>query len=303
METRANRTQLEQEEAVRDYIARLTLMDDLFMAAMFEDKRCIETVLRVVMAKPDLEVIDSWVRQDLINLAGRSAQVDVLAVDSAGKHYDIEVQRSPAGAKPRRARYYGAILDAKALERGGQYQDLPETYVIFITETDVLHGGLPVYHVGRCIWETGKPYDDGFHVIYVNGAFEDDGSPLGDLAHDFRCAEPGQMRYNVLKERSGRLKGGGEEVAMMSESIDRLIAEFKDRWIAEGLEEGREKGFELGVQEGIEQGMEQGVAMGRLEGARDVAVRMLAQGLPPDQVSACTLIPLDEVEKLALEER
>lgn len=331
MEMRANRTQLEQEEAVRDYIARLTLMDDLFMAAMFEDRRCIQTVLRVVMDKPDLEVIDSWVRQDLINLAGRSAQVDVLAIDGEGTHYDIEVQRSPAGSKPRRARYYGAILDAKALERGGRYQDLPETYVIFITETDVLHGGLPIYHIGRCIWETGGPYDDGLHVIYVNGAFEDDGSPLGDLAHDFRCAEPGQMRYNVLRERSGRLKGGGEEVVMMSESIDRLIAEFKDRWIAEGLEEGREKGFELGVQEGIEkgiekgieqgieqgiekgieqgikqgidQGIEQGVAMGRLEGARDVAVRMLAQGLSPDQVSACTLVPLDEVEKLALEER
>lgn len=136
MAQQAQRTQLEQEQAVRDYIDRLTLMDDLFMAAVFEDPRCTETVLRVIMDKPDLEVRESRVKQDLINLAGRSAQVDVFAVDGAGKHYDIEVQRNPSGANARRARYYGAILDAKTLEKGGQHQNLPETYVIFITEKE-----------------------------------------------------------------------------------------------------------------------------------------------------------------------
>ena len=62
------------------------------------------------------------------------------------------------------------------------------------------------------------------------------------------------MRYNVLRERTSRLKGSGEEVAMMSESIDRLIAGFKDLWIAEGLEEGREKGHEQGLEEGLAEG-------------------------------------------------
>lgn len=41
---------------------------------------------------------------------------------------------------------------------------------------------------------------------------------------------------------------------MMSESIDRLIAGFKDLWIAEGLEEGREKGHEQGLEEGLAEG-------------------------------------------------
>lgn len=203
MTQRAQRTQLEQEQAVRDYIDRLTLMDDLFMAAVFEDPRCIETVLRVIMDKPDLEVRESRVKQDLINLAGRSAQVDVFAIDGTGRHYDIEVQRNPSGANARRARYYGAILDAKALEKGSQHQDLPETYVIFITEKDVLHGGLPVYHIGRRVEETDQPYDDGFHVLYVNCAYKgkDDGTPLGDLVHDFCCADPGSMRY-ITSSRS-----------------------------------------------------------------------------------------------------
>lgn len=280
-----------QEQAVRDYIKRLTLMDDLFMAAMFEDARCIETVLRVIMDKPDLEVRESRVKQDLINLAGRSAQVDVFAVDGAGTHYDIEVQRAPGGASGRRARYYGAILDAKALEKGSSHQQLPETYVIFITETDVLRGGLPLYHVGRQVQETGVPYNDGFHILYVNCAYQGDETPLANLVHDFCCADPEAMRYNVLKERSSRLKGGGEEVVMMSESIDRLIAEFKDRWIAEGLEEGREEGRREGLEEG------------RSESAQAIARRMLAQGtFSREQIADLTELSLEDVDRLAATE-
>ena len=35
-------------------------------------------------------------------------------------------------------------------------QELNETYVIFITENDVLGENLPIYHVDRIIRETGK---------------------------------------------------------------------------------------------------------------------------------------------------
>lgn len=48
--------------------------------------------------------------------------------------------------------------------------ELPETYVIFITEKDVLKAGFPVYHIERWIEETKELFNDDEHILYVNGA-------------------------------------------------------------------------------------------------------------------------------------
>ena len=45
-----------------------------------------------------------------------------------------------------------------------------ETYVIFITEHDVTGKGEPIYRVERKILETDEFFDDGSHILYVNGA-------------------------------------------------------------------------------------------------------------------------------------
>ena len=56
--------------------------------------------------------------------------------------YNVEVQRSDSGAVAKRARYNSSLLDANLTRKGDAYDALNETYVIFITENDVLRGGL-----------------------------------------------------------------------------------------------------------------------------------------------------------------
>ena len=55
--------------------------------------------------------------------------------------YNIEVQRNDKGAGVKRARYNSSLIDANVTEPGDEYEKLNETYVIFITENDVLGGG------------------------------------------------------------------------------------------------------------------------------------------------------------------
>lgn len=76
----------------------------------------------------------------LQNLQGRSVRLDILAVDEAGRIYNVEVQRSDRGAEAKRARYNSSLIDANVTEPGDAYEKLNETYVIFITEHDVLRG-------------------------------------------------------------------------------------------------------------------------------------------------------------------
>ena len=52
---------------------------------------------------------------------------------------------------------------------GDRYEQLPETYVIFITENDYFHSGCPLYHVERMIRELARPFEDRAHILYVNG--------------------------------------------------------------------------------------------------------------------------------------
>lgn len=98
-----------------------------------------------------------------------SVRLDITAVDSAGRVMDIEVQRDNDGADVRRARYNSSMLDTRLLEKGRHYSDLVDSYVIFITEHDVLKRDLPLYHITRRIEETDENFGDGTHIIYVNG--------------------------------------------------------------------------------------------------------------------------------------
>ena len=130
-----------------EYIRNFRLIDDDFMKKVFEDKECVQLVLRIIMEKPDLIVIEVHTEYEVNNLYGRSVRLDVHAVDSHDKEYDIEIQRRDKGASSMRARYNSSIMDTNALAAGTEFAELPETYVIFITENDVLKRNLPIYHI------------------------------------------------------------------------------------------------------------------------------------------------------------
>ncbi|MBQ9207727.1 MAG: PD-(D/E)XK nuclease family transposase [Treponema sp.] len=120
-------------------IAQFRLFDDDFMSKVFEDDiEATEFLLRIILQRDDLEVTESKGQVSIKNLLGRSVRLDIKARDKTGKFYNIEVQRADEGADEKRARYYSAILDANTLLPRQKFKDLPETYVIFITEHDVL---------------------------------------------------------------------------------------------------------------------------------------------------------------------
>lgn len=196
------------------------LLDDDFMTKCFDgNPESIELVLRIVLDKQDLKVIDVRTQVFVENLLNRSVRLDVLATDNTGKKYNIEVQRADKGAGKKRARYNSSMLDANVLKKGEEFDKLPETFVIFITENDVIGKGLPLYRIERCILETDELFDDGSHILYVNGAYRDD-TPLGKLMHDFSCTQPSDMNYGILAERARYFKESKEGVAIMCKAME-----------------------------------------------------------------------------------
>lgn len=226
-------------------IPQLCLMDDELFCAVFDgDIECAQYILRIILDDEKLTVKSAVVQKTESNLKGRGVRFDVLA-ESDGVIYDIEVQRTSAGAAPRRARYNSSMLDINILNRGSEFNDLLETYVIFITERDVFKKGLPIYHIRREIDETGDIFDDGAHIIYVNGENRDE-TPLGLLMRDFCSRNPDQMNESVLKKRTKRVKGmdkGGVTVsAVMQDIYDLARVEGREAGLAEGRKAGIEEG-------------------------------------------------------------
>ena len=122
-------------------------MDDTFMRGLFKENLPLaELVLRIITGKPDLILTKCETQADMKRVTGaRSICLDAYATDSAGKKYDIEVQRADNGADPHRARYHSSVMDVENLDEKQDYKELPDTYVIFITEKDYYKAGKPVY--------------------------------------------------------------------------------------------------------------------------------------------------------------
>ena len=267
-----SKEELYQEDLKR--IQALRYMDDDFFTVCLADNiEGVQLILRIVLQNDNITVTSVKTQEHLKNLRGRSAVLDVHAVDSDGKQYDCEIQRSDAGAGAKRARHNSSLLDAHILQPGEDTEDLPESYVIFITENDVMQGGEAVYPVDRYVRIGGKNvlFEDGSHILYVNGKYRGKDA-IGKLMEDFSCADPDQMNYEPLAERARFYKKDEKGVGRMC----KLLEDMRNETAREAAQEAA------------------------LSTARENALRMIKDGqLSLETIAKYVNLPLEEIKALA----
>ena len=156
------------------------------------------------------------------------------ARDSEGKQFDVEIQQDNEGASPKRARYHSGLMDMNTLNPGQDFDELPESYVIFITRDDILGYGFPIYHIDRHIKEADDSFQDEAHIIYVNSRKQED-TELGRLMHDLHCKNADEMHSPVLAKRVHELKD-------TQKGVDRLCAMKWRKFIAREWKAARKRG-------------------------------------------------------------
>ncbi len=161
------------------------------------------------------------------------------------------------------------MMDANLLKKGEDFDQLPETWVIFITENDVMGKGRPLYPIERCFLDTGEKFEDGSHILYVNGAYRGD-TPIGRLMHDFSCTDAADMYYGKLAERVRFFKESKEGIQIMC----RAMEDMRDQSLREGMRAGK----------------------------KEVAKKMLEDGtITKEKIAEFVGLSVDEVEKLETE--
>lgn len=227
----------ERYERYKGILKNLTIMNDVFMRNVFKKRECTEYVLQVIMGEKELKLIDQVLQKDYKNLQGRSAVLDCVIRDSEGRQMDVEIQQDNEGASPKRARYHSGLMDMNTLNPGQDFDELPESYMIFITQNDVLGCGFPIYHIDRMIKEAGKCFMDEAHIIYVNSKRQDD-TELGRLMHDLHCKNAKDMYSRILANRVYELKETQEGVKLMCHEMEQIYSQ--------GIESGMQKGIQKG---------------------------------------------------------
>ena len=263
-------------ERYRGVLKNLTIMSDVFMRNVFKKRECTEYVLQVIMGRKDLKVLDQVLQKDYKNLQGRSAILDCVVRDADGSQFNVEIQQDTEGASPKRARYHSGLMDMDTLNAGQDFEELPETYVIFITRDDVLGYDLPIYHIGRKIEEIGAEFKDESYIIYVNTGCQDD-TELGRLMHDFHCKDAEDMHSEILAKRVYELKETQEGVDFMCREMDEIYNE--------GAERGRV------------QGIAEGLAAGELKAKKEMALSLASMGVSVERIAEAAKVSVKLVQE------
>ena len=255
-------------ERYKGIIKNFTLMSDIFMRNVFKQRECLEYVLQVIMEKQDLKVIEQIIQKDYKNLQGRSTIMDCVARDSEGKQFDVEIQQDNEGASPKRARYHSGLMDMNTLNPGQDFDELPESYVIFITRDDILGYDFPIYHIDRHIKEADDSFQDEAHIIYVNSRKQED-TELGRLMHDLHCKNADEMHSPVLAKRVHELKDTQKGVELMCHEMEKIYSE----------------------------GMESGEKRGELKAKKETALSLAEMGLPVEKIAKAVNHNVKDVQK------
>ena len=219
---------------INKLIDGLTLFDDDLMSRVFDKNiEATELLLRIILERK-IKVISVIGQEEMKSAAvgGRNITLDVHALDENGEKMDIEVQGNSEGAHIRRARYHSSVLDSRMLKEGQEFKEIKDSYVIFIYKRDKFQEGLPLYHIDRYVRETGKLFEDGSHIIYVNGNYKGD-DEIGYLMQDFHQTDPDNMHYKELSQGVRHFKEVEEGRDTMCEAVQEYAKEYANEYANE----------------------------------------------------------------------
>lgn len=221
------------EQRLRD-IQEMNLTGDLLSSVVFEDSPALQDVLRIMTGIGDLKVLRAEPQRSFRNMYGHSSVSDVWAEDGKNNQYNLEIQVAQNEDHLRRSRFIQSRIDSRCLGTGLSYEELPELYLIFITERDFLHIGEGVAEIVRVIKQKGQQTDNGVHEIYANLEQPTDDERKQRLLQFIKDTNNADIPTEGFENLAARVRYLKSE-----EGGFRFMCNVIERERAEGKEEGR----------------------------------------------------------------
>lgn len=252
----------------------LTIHDDFMFGIIMRDPRyCkpfLETILNIKISH-----IEYPEDQKTINLSldAKSIRLDVYVEDSSNTIYNIEMQNGHHENLPKRTRYYQGMIDLNLLDKGMDYMQLKQSFIIFVCTFDPFHISRHLYTFeNRCIEDTALPLGDGMQKIILNtkGIFDDVRPELKRL-------------LNFIDGRSP------EDTFTQDLSKAVESAKHNEKWRLDYMT--LQMAYDEKYREGLEDGIQQGVT--------ESALRMLSANKYSDaEISEITGLSMEQIQDL-----
>ncbi len=115
-------------------------------------------------------------------------------------------------------------MDTNLSVPGTDFEQIPEVYIVFITESDYYGYGNAIYQIDRSCHNPIFPFEDGMHILYVNGRYRGN-DEIGRLMHDFCTSDPDTMYHTNLAQTARYYKTNKKGVSHMCEIMEEMKRE------------------------------------------------------------------------------
>lgn len=236
-------------------LQELTIKDPFMFAATMSDEAQCRTLLSIILKMEILDVSVITEKTIAYHPEYHGVRLDVLAIETGTKRrFNVEVQVKDNKNLPKRSRYYHAQLDMDALLTGIDYNELPDTYVIFICDYDPVGSQLYRYTLFNLRKENAQIIPNGSHTIWLSTKGKNDSDEPKELVNFLKYVENPDKTENSeddddfiksLKKQIAAIKSSREwegRFMLFKELLSDERKEARAEGWAEGLAEGRAEG-------------------------------------------------------------
>ena len=265
----------------------LTIADDYMFCTVMQDEELCKELLSMILKNKVGKIVRLFKQKPIENqIASKGVRLDIMIEDETGKLYDIEMQTTNEKNLPKRMRYYQCAIDNSAINKGSDYNDLPDTFIIFLCTFDYLERGVPVYTIKPYCPETEQEFNDGTTKIIVNStASEQAEENLKAFLSYMNGQNPQTAFTKKLEEKVNQTK---EDEEKRREYM--LLKSFEM--------DARRAGIQEGIQAGLAQGRSEGLAQGSYQTKLETAKNLIDIGLSAENISKATGLSREEIESI-----
>ena len=278
----------------------VTIQNNFLFQDTFRNEALCNTFLNCVLHIPVKHIRYLETEKSVkATLPSKGTRLDVYVEDENGNAADIEMQVVGKNSilyndleedvvireLPLRARYYQCMIGTNMLRSGAHYRDLKKAYVIFICVFDPFGEGLPVYHfTNRCREKNDLQMGDLTENIFLNTTAADKtkDKELAAFLHYVNANIVTNAFTEALDKEATRIRNL-DDWRLKIMTLDMEIDDMKRR---------------IGKRE-HEKGKQEGLREGKQKGKREIAKKMLADGMDIDKIVMLTELTKEEIAALA----
>ena len=227
-------------EQKKALVAQFNLMDDTFFSVVMEHNDAAEYLLTQLLGKP-VKIIENKTQYSIRNVESHSIVLDALVEDEDHNLYDVEVQVGDKKNHERRIRYYRTAIDWSYLEKGKKFSELPELYMIFISDFDPFDMKKVHYEITQYVEGTGLKYDSGVHIHYFNTKAKDE-TFLTKLMQYLANSDADNNSFGALSQQVNYHKYIEEGVDSMCKAVEEYAKKYAEEYAKVREEKGKIEG-------------------------------------------------------------